>query len=280
MSGPVRSPVANVLVIGAGAAGLRAAIAVREAGADVLVVGKRSRLDSHTVLAAGGINAALGTVDPEDSWQQHAADTLRDGYFLGEYDAVELLCREAPAAIDELERYGAGFARDESGRLLQRFFGAHRYRRTCFSGDYTGRALLGALLRRSDALGLAILEDVYITRLLASQGQCFGAFGFSIASGERLALYADAVVLAAGGHTRIFRRSSSRRDENNGDGFALALRAGCELRDMEMVQFHPTGMTWPEELAGTLVTEAVRGEGESCGTRSASASWSATTRSA
>jgi succinate dehydrogenase / fumarate reductase, flavoprotein subunit len=225
------------------------------------VVGKRARADSHTVLAAGGINAPLGTADPEDSWQQHAADTLAEGYFLGDWRAVELLTREAPRAIDELERWGADFARDEDGRLAQRFFGAHRYRRTCFAGDYTGRAILRALLGRADELGVPILEDAYVTRLLVSGGVCFGAFGFSIPSGERYALYADAVVLAAGGHTRIFRRSSSRRDENTGDAFALALRAGCELQDMEMVQFHPTGMTWPEELAGTLVTEAVRGEG-------------------
>jgi succinate dehydrogenase / fumarate reductase flavoprotein subunit len=248
-------------VIGAGAAGLRSAIALREAGSDVLVVGKRGRLDSHTVLAAGGINAALGTVDPDDSSAQHAADTLREGYFLADYPAVELLCREAPRAIDELERWGAGFARDTDGRLLQRFFGAHRYRRTCFAGDYTGRAIQRALLQRVEELGIPILEDVYVTRLLVSDGRCFGAFAFSLADGERLALFADGVVLAAGGHTRIFRRSSSRRDENTGDGFALALAAGCELQDMEMVQFHPTGMTWPDELAGTLVTEAVRGEG-------------------
>jgi succinate dehydrogenase flavoprotein subunit len=240
---------------------LRAAIALRERGSDVLLVGKRARADSHTLLAAGGINAALATVDPEDSWEQHEADTLREGHFLADWRAVELLAREAPHAIDELEGWGAGFARGDDGRLAQRFFGAHRYRRTCFAGDYTGRAILRALLGRVDELGVPVLEDVYVTRLLVSADVCFGAFGFSIASGERLALYADAVVLAAGGHTRIFRRSSSRRDENTGDAFSLALRAGCELQDMEMVQFHPTGMTWPEELAGTLVTEAVRGEG-------------------
>jgi succinate dehydrogenase / fumarate reductase flavoprotein subunit len=257
----VRSHVANVLVVGSGAAGLRAAIALSERGLDVLVVGKRARGDSHTVLAAGGINAALGTVDPADSWEQHAADTLREGYFLGDWRAVELLTREAMPAIEELERWGAGFARDEEGRLVQRYFGAHRYRRTCFAGDYTGRAIVRALLARAGELSIPVMEDAYVTRLLVSDGVCFGAFGFSVNDGAQLALYADAVVLAAGGHTRIFRRSSSRRDENTGDAFGLALAAGCELQDMEMVQFHPTGMTWPEELAGTLVTEAVRGEG-------------------
>jgi succinate dehydrogenase / fumarate reductase flavoprotein subunit len=257
----IRHLVTNVLVVGAGAAGLRAAIAVGERGSDVLVVAKRPRGDAHTVLAAGGINAVLDRRDDGDSWEQHAADTLREGYFLADPAAVELLAREGAGAIVELERWGAGLARDSSGKLIQRFFGAHRHPRTCFAGDYTGRAMLTALLRRVDELAVPIVDDLYVSRLLVSDGQCFGAFGFFPASGEQAAVYADAVVLACGGHTRVFRRSSSRRDENTGDGFALALAAGCELQDMEMVQFHPTGMTWPEDIAGTLVTEAVRGEG-------------------
>jgi succinate dehydrogenase / fumarate reductase, flavoprotein subunit len=252
---------ATVLVIGTGAAGLRAAIELAERGIQVLCVGKRRSDDAHTVLAAGGINAALGTMDPEDSWEQHAADTLREGYWLGDPRSVELLCREAPAAIDDLVRWGARFAREPDGRLTQRFFGAHRYRRTCFAGDYTGREIQQTLFRRAVEVGVAMRDDIYITRLLVHDEQVFGAYGFVFDDGNRWLIVADAVILAAGGHTRIWRRSSSRRDENTGDAMRLAAEAGCRLRDMELAQFHPTGMVFPEESAGTLVTEAVRGEG-------------------
>jgi succinate dehydrogenase / fumarate reductase flavoprotein subunit len=251
----------SVLVVGTGAAGLRAAIELAERGVQVLCVGKRRHDDAHSVLASGGINAALGTMDAEDSWEQHAADTLREGYWLGDPASVELLCREAPAAIDDLVRWGARLAREEDGRLTQRFFGAHRFRRTCFAGDYTGREIQRALVRRAEELGVATIDDVYVTRLLVHEGRVFGAYGFDVDDGSRRLIVADAVVLAAGGHTRIWRRSSSRRDENTGDAMRLAAEAGCRLRDMELVQFHPTGMVFPEESAGTLVTEAVRGEG-------------------
>jgi succinate dehydrogenase / fumarate reductase flavoprotein subunit len=256
-----RSNVANVLVIGTGAAGLRAAIAAHQAGSEVVVIGKRRRDDAHTVLAAGGINAALGTVDPQDSWQQHYADTLREGYFLADPRVVELLAREAPAAVLELADWGAPFARLPDGRLDQRFFGAHRWRRTCYAGDWTGRAILRALIAKVAELGISVIDDQYVSQLLVADGTCFGALAFDLESGDRTVFLADAVVLAAGGHIRIWRRSSSRRDENTGDGMYLALRAGCRLADMELVQFHPTGMVAPEEAAGTLVTEAVRGEG-------------------
>jgi succinate dehydrogenase / fumarate reductase, flavoprotein subunit len=256
-----RSNVANVLVIGTGAAGLRAAIAADRAGSEVMVIGKRRREDAHTVLAAGGINAALGTVDPQDSWQQHYADTLREGYFLADPRAVELLAREAPAAVLELAEWGAPFARTPDGRLDQRFFGAHRWRRTCYAGDWTGRAILRTLAAKVAELGITVIDDQYVSQLLVSDGTCFGALAFDLETGQRTVFLADAVVLAAGGHTRIWRRSSSRRDENTGDGMYLALRAGSRLADMELVQFHPTGMVAPEEAAGTLVTEAVRGEG-------------------
>jgi succinate dehydrogenase / fumarate reductase flavoprotein subunit len=256
-----RSNVANVLVIGTGAAGLRAAIAAHQAGSEVVVVGKRRREDAHTVLAAGGINAALGSVDPQDSWQQHFGDTLREGYFLADPRVVELLAREAPAAVLELADWGAPFARTPDGRLDQRFFGAHRWRRTCYAGDWTGRAILRTLAAKVAELGLTVIDDQYVSQLLVADGVCFGALAFDLETGARTVFLADAVVLAAGGHTRIWRRSSSRRDENTGDGMYLALRAGCRLADMELVQFHPTGMVAPEEAAGTLVTEAVRGEG-------------------
>src|SRR4051794_33736861 len=199
----IRSRPSTVLVIGTGGAGLRAAIAAHDAGGEVIIVGRRPRLDAHTVLASGGINAALGTRDPEDSWQQHAADTLREGYFLGDPRIVETVCAEAPAAIAELEGWGCPFARIEDGRLDQRFFGAHRWRRTCFAGDYTGRAILATLSRQIDARGIAVLEDHYVSRLLVADGTCFGAMAFDLHSGERVALTAGAVVLCGGGHTRL-----------------------------------------------------------------------------
>jgi succinate dehydrogenase / fumarate reductase flavoprotein subunit len=252
---------ANVLVIGTGAAGLRAALAADAAGAEVVVVGKRPRLDAHTALASGGINAALGTRDPDDCWQQHAADTLREGYWLSDPRVVETVAREAPAAVEELAAWGCNFARRSDGRLDQRFFGAHRWRRTCYAGDYSGRAIMQTLVARVEAARIPVIEEQYVSRLLVAEGCCFGAFAFDLHTGERTAYLADAVVLCGGGHTRVWRRSSSRRDENFGDGMFLALKAGCRLMDMELVQFHPTGMVAPEEAAGTLVTEAVRGEG-------------------
>lgn len=256
-----RTNVSNVMVIGSGAAGLRAAIAAHETGTEVVVVGKRLRKDAHTVLAAGGINAALGTVDPEDSPEQHFADTLKEAYYLSDPRLVEIMAREAPAAVQELADWGCPFARTEDGDLDQRFFGAHKYRRTCYAGDYTGRAMLHTLADKVAELGIPIHENRYVSRLLVQDGRCFGALAFDLHSGERTVYLADAVILATGGHTRLWRKSTSRRDENTGDGMYLALEAGYELADMELVQFHPTGMVHPEEWTGTLVTEAVRGEG-------------------
>jgi succinate dehydrogenase / fumarate reductase flavoprotein subunit len=256
-----RTNVSNVLVIGMGCAGLRAAIAAHLAGCDVSIIGKRPWKDAHTVLAAGGINAALGTVDPQDSWQQHFADTLREGYFLADPRMVEILAQEAPAAIHELADWGCPFARTPDGKLDQRFFGAHKYRRTCYAGDYTGRAVLYTLADKVIQLGIPTNDTQYVSQLLVHDGVCFGAVAFDLYTGQRTVHQADAVILATGGGTRLWRRSSSRRDENTGDGMYLALRAGCKLGNMELVQFHPTGMVWPEDMAGTLVTEAVRGEG-------------------
>ncbi len=257
----VRTNVSNVLVIGTGAAGLRAAIAAHSAGCEVMVVGKRARKDAHSVLASGGINAVLGTRDPQDSWEQHFADTMREGYFLSDPRVVELMAREAPRAVAELDEWGCEFALTPDGRIDQRFFGAHSFRRTCYAGDFTGRAMIKALGRKVTELGIEVADCQYVSSLLVDDGTCFGAYAFDVDTGARTVFIADAVVLAAGGHTRIWRRSSSRRDENNGDGMYLALRAGCRLADMELVQFHPTGMLMPEQIAGTLVTEAVRGEG-------------------
>jgi succinate dehydrogenase / fumarate reductase flavoprotein subunit len=256
-----RTHVSNVLVIGSGAAGLRAAIAADEAGAQVGVIGKRRRLDAHTVLASGGINAVLGTRDPEDSWQQHFADTVKEGYRLGDPRVVEILVTEAPDAIRELAEWGCPFALTEDGAIDQRFFGAHRWRRTCYAGDYTGRAVLQTLAKKTADLNIPVVEDHYISSLLVADGACFGAFGFNLHTGDRTTFLADAIVLCGGGHTRLWRRSSSRRDENFGEGMFLGLAARASVMDMELVQFHPTGMVAPPGMEGTLVTEAVRGEG-------------------
>jgi len=253
--------ISNVLVIGSGGAGLRSAIEAKQAGMEVTIIGKRKKEDVHTVLAAGGINAAFGNVDEEDSWEQHFADTVIEGYGLSDAKTVEIMAKESPARVEEIDEWGANFHRLPNGKIDQRFFGAHTYRRTCYSGDYTGRSILFSLIKKADELQIPIHDYLYVSDLLISDGTCFGAMAFDIRNGERTVFLADSVILAAGGHTRIWRKSSSRRNENTGDGFYLGLRAGCTLTDMEMVQFHPTGMVMPEDLAGTLVTEAVRGEG-------------------
>lgn len=252
---------ATVLIIGAGGSGLRAAIELAEAGVDVLVLGKRPKADAHTSLAAGGINAALGTMDPEDSWQQHAADTITESYLLADPRTVEIVTREAARGIEDLERYGMPFAREEDGRISQRFFGAHTFRRTAFAGDYTGLEIQRTLVNRAAQLQIPVIDSVYVTRLLTRDGAVFGAYGFDVGDGTRYLVHADAVILAAGGHNRIWRRTSSRRDENTGDSFRLAVEAGGRLRDAELVQFHPSGILEPENAAGTLISEAARGEG-------------------
>ena len=251
----------SVLVIGTGGSGLRAAIELAEHGIDVTSVGKRPRHDAHTALAAGGINAALGTMDADDSWQQHAADTIKESYYLADPRTVEIVAKGAAEGISDLERYGMGFAREEDGRISQRFFGAHTFRRTAFAGDYTGLEIQRSLVNRSQQLEIPILDTVYITAILTDDNRVFGAYGFDINDGTRYLIHADAVILAAGGHNRIWRRTSSRRDENTGDSFRLAVEAGARLRDPELVQFHPSGILEPENAAGTLVSEAARGEG-------------------
>lgn len=251
----------SVLVIGTGGSGLRAAIELSERGVDVLAVGKRPKNDAHTSLAAGGINAALATMDEEDSWQQHAADTIQESYFLANPIVVEIVTKNAASGIEDLERWGMPFAREDDGRISQRYFGAHKHRRTAFAGDYTGLEIQRTLISRATQLDVPILDHVYITKILVSDNVVFGAYGFDIRNGTRITIIADAVIIAAGGHNRIWRRSSSRRDENNGDSFKLAVDAGCRLRDVELVQFHPSGIIEPENAAGTLISEAARGEG-------------------
>jgi succinate dehydrogenase / fumarate reductase flavoprotein subunit len=251
----------SVLIIGSGGSGLRTAIELAERGVDVLVVSKRPKADAHTSLAAGGINAALATIDPQDTWQQHAADTVKESYFLANPLTVQIVAAGAARGIEDLERYGMQFAREEDGRISQRFFGAHTFRRTAFAGDYTGLEIQRALLRRAAQLQVPILDAAYVSKLLVRDNVVFGAYGFNVEDGTRYVIHADAVVLATGGHTRIWRHTSSRRDENTGDSFRLAVEAGGRIRDPELVQFHPSGLVEPEGAAGTLVSEAARGEG-------------------
>ena len=253
--------ISNVLVIGCGGAGLRSAIEIKKSGLDVCILGKRPKTDAHTVLAAGGINAALGNLDKEDSWEQHFIDTYLEGYGIGDPLKVEIMAKESPSLVKEIDKWGANFAKLKNGELDQRFFGAHKYRRTCYSGDFTGLSILKTLLKKSDDLKIPIYDNQYVTELLIRENTCFGAMSFNLSTSERTVHLADAVILCTGGHTRLWKKSSSRKNENTGDGYYLSLKAGCELIDMEMVQFHPSGMVLPEEIEGTLVTEAVRGEG-------------------
>jgi succinate dehydrogenase / fumarate reductase flavoprotein subunit len=251
----------SVLVVGTGGAGLRAAIELAEAGTAVLAVGKRPADDAHTTLATGGISAALATADPDDTWEQHAADTLRESGLLADPRAVQHVARNAGQAIHDLERFGMRFDRQPDGRIAQRGLGAHTYRRTAFTGDHTGLRLQRVLRAHAARLGVPLLSTCYVTRLLVEGGSVFGAYGFDLVDGSRYLIHADAVILAAGGHTRIWRRAAARRDESTGDSFRLAAEAGVPLRDPELVQFHPTGLLAPENAAGTLVGEAARSEG-------------------
>ncbi len=282
----------DVLIIGGGSAGLRAAIEAHDAGADVLIISKSKKGDPHTTLARGGINAALGTMDPEDNWVVHAADTLREGEFLADYERVEILCKNAPDAINELVTWGAKFHREKDGRLTQRFFGAHTYRRTVFYEDWTGQEIIRVLMEQVNQRKIKIIDNVYIMKLLLlnsdgddanrerlsssskaqgvaqvpneqeqEQEKIKGAFGVDIEKKEFITFECKSLILAAGGYTRVYEVSSSRIFENYGEGIALAYEVGVDLVDMEMVQFHPTGMVWPEQAVGTLATEAIRGEG-------------------
>src|SRR5215218_6406732 len=266
----------DVLIIGGGSAGLRAAIEAHDTGSQVLIVSKNRRGDPHTVLARGGINAALGTMDLQDNWMIHTADTLREGLFIGDYDKAEVLCKSAPDAVTELVNWGARFHREPDGRLTQRFFGAHTYRRTCFFGDWTGKEIIRVLMKQVRLRKIKFVDNVYITKLLKStniektQGakekgkekeEILGAMGIDLKRKDIIIFKAKCVILATGGYTRVYPVSSSRIFENYGDGIALAYEAGVDLVDMEMVQFHPTGMVWPKKALGTLATEAIRGEG-------------------
>jgi len=259
----------DVLIIGGGSAGLRAAIEAHDAGAHVLIISKIKRGDPHTVLARGGINAALGTMDPEDNWMIHAADTLREGEFIADYQRVEVLCKNAPDSVNELVNWGARFHMEKNGKLTQRFFGAHTYRRTVFYEDWTGKEIIRVLIDQVSRRKIEIVDDVCITKLLKTDDvygkkevtEIIGALGIDFKKKEIVIFECKSLILATGGYTRVYAVSSSRIFENYGEGVTLAYEAGADLVDMEMVQFHPTGMVWPEKALGTLATEAIRGEG-------------------
>ena len=250
----------DVLVIGAGGAGLRAAIAALAQGARVGVVCKSLLGKAHTVMAEGGIAAALANVDTKDDWRTHFRDTMRGGKLLNNWRMAQIHAQEAGEGVKELEQWGALFDRTADGRILQRAFGGHTFKRLCHVGDRTGLEMIRTLQDRGVAMGFDVYMECAVTRLLKDGDRVSGAFGYWRENGRFVVLKAKAVVIATGGIGKAWRITSNSW-EYTGDGMALAYDAGAELMDMEFVQFHPTGMVWPPGVQGILVTEAVRGEG-------------------
>jgi succinate dehydrogenase flavoprotein subunit len=250
----------DVLIIGAGGAGLRAAIEALAQGASVGVVCKSLLGKAHTVMAEGGIAAAMANVDRSDDWRTHFRDTMRGGKFLNHWRMAQLHAQEAPDRIRELEQWGALFDRTSDGQILQRAFGGHTYKRLCHVGDRTGLEMIRTLQDRGVSLGIDVYMECAVTRLLKDGDRVAGAFGYWREQGRFVLFKAKSIVLATGGIGKIYKVTSNSW-EYTADGMALAYQAGAELKDMEFVQFHPTGMVWPPGVAGILVTEAVRGEG-------------------
>ncbi|HEV8479393.1 MAG TPA: fumarate reductase/succinate dehydrogenase flavoprotein subunit [Candidatus Eisenbacteria bacterium] len=250
----------DVLVIGAGGAGLRAAIEASAQGARVGLVCKSLLGKAHTVMAEGGIAAALAHVDPQDGWQTHFKDTMKGGSFLNHWRMAQLHAQEAPERVRELEQWGALFDRTPDGRILQRAFGGHTWKRLAHVGDRTGLEMIRTLQDRGVHQGLEVFMECTVTRLLTDGGKIAGAFAYWRESGRFVVFRAKAVVVATGGVGKAFPVTSNSW-EYTADGHALSLVAGAELIDMEFVQFHPTGMVWPPGVMGLLVTEGVRGEG-------------------
>lgn len=245
----------DLLVVGAGLAGMRAAIAAasRTSSLDIAVLSKVHPVRSHSVAAQGGINAALGE---NDSWEAHAFDTAKGGLYLGDQDAIETMCREAPGDILELERMGVIFSRDERGRIAQRPFGGAGFPRTCYAADRTGHAILHAMYEQLLKRRIRVYEEWYVTSLVVEDGVCCGVVAWDLLRGGLQMIEAKAVILATGGSGRVFL-TSTNAVINTGDGMALAYRAGAPLEDMEFVQFHPTTL----KDTGILITEGARGEG-------------------
>jgi succinate dehydrogenase / fumarate reductase, flavoprotein subunit len=250
----------DVLVIGSGGAGLRAAIEASAAGVSVGMVCKCLLGKAHTVMAEGGIAAALANVDDRDSWQVHFADTMRGGQYVNSWRMAELHAKEAPARVRELEAWGAVFDRTEDGRILQRNFGGHKYPRLAHVGDRTGLEMIRTLQDHGVHRGIDVHMEHTILSILKDGDRAVGAFGYERERGRFKIFRAKAIVLATGGIGKAYKITSNSWD-CTGDGHALAYHAGAELIDMEFVQFHPTGMVWPPSVSGMLVTESVRGEG-------------------
>ncbi|MCL4211727.1 MAG: fumarate reductase/succinate dehydrogenase flavoprotein subunit [Phycisphaeraceae bacterium] len=250
----------DVIVIGAGGAGLRAAIEASARGCRVAVICKSLLGKAHTVMAEGGMAAAMANVDDRDSWKVHFADTMRGGQYLNNWRMAELHAKEAPERVRELEAWGAVFDRTKDGRILQRNFGGHRYPRLAHVGDRTGLEMIRTLQDHGIHQGIDVYMEMTAHTLLMDGGRVVGVFGYDRELGRFRVWKAGAVVLATGGIGRAFRITSNSW-EYTGDGHALAFRAGADLMDMEFVQFHPTGMVWPPSVRGILVTEGVRGEG-------------------
>ena len=250
----------DVLVIGAGGAGLRASIEASAQGVSVGLVCKSLLGKAHTVMAEGGMAASLRNADPRDNWEVHFRDTIRGGKHLNNWRMVEIFCQEAPERVAELEEWGALFDRTKEGLIAQRNFGGHRYPRLAHVGDRTGLELIRTLQNHGIHQGLDIFMECCIVDLILEDGKVTGAFGFWRESGNFIVFRSKSVILATGGLGKVYRVTSNSW-EGTGDGHALAYRAGAELIDMEFVQFHPTGMVWPPSVQGILVTEGVRGEG-------------------
>jgi succinate dehydrogenase flavoprotein subunit len=250
----------DVLVIGAGGAGLRAAIEASAAGVRVGLVCKSLLGKAHTVMAEGGIAAALANVDERDNWKVHFADTMRGGQYVNQWRMAELHAKEAPDRVRELEAWGAVFDRTKDGRILQRHFGGHKYPRLAHVGDRTGLEMIRTLQDHGIHQGIDVHMEHTILSLLKDGDRVVGAFGYERERGRFKIFRAKAVVLATGGIGRAYKITSNSW-EYTGDGHALAYEAGTELIDMEFIQFHPTGMVWPPSVMGILVTEGVRGEG-------------------
>ena len=263
----------DVLIIGAGGAGLRAAVEAREAGLRVAIICKSLFGKAHTVMAEGGAAASMGNVNDKDSWMVHFRDTMRGGKFLNHYRMAELHAKESPDRIWELETWGALFDRTKEGKISQRNFGGHEYPRLAHVGDRTGLELIRTMQQRIVALQqkdgretgdmeshIKVFAELTITDILKENGKVSGAYGYWRESGNEVLFEAPAVVIATGGVGKTFKITSNSW-EGTGDGHALALKAGANLVDMEFLQFHPTGMVWPPSVRGILVTESVRGEG-------------------
>jgi succinate dehydrogenase / fumarate reductase flavoprotein subunit len=250
----------DVLIIGAGGAGLRAAIEALAQGARVGLVCKSLLGKAHTVMAEGGIAAAFGNVDKSDDWRTHFRDTMRGGKFLNNWRMAQLHAEEAPERVRELEQWGALFDRTADGQILQRAFGGHTFKRLCHVGDRTGLELIRTLQDRGVQQGIDVFMECTITRLIKDGDRVSGAFGYWREQGRFVTFKAKSIVMATGGIGKAWKITSNSW-EYTADGMALAYEAGAELLDMEFVQFHPTGMVWPPGVQGILVTEAVRGEG-------------------